>query len=86
MYNTIFDSTEKFIISGGDDGKIKVWARDNGALLATLQGHKEYINKIVAVKGGDLILSAAEDGIRFFEVENMSSCGGFEIRSIMDIT
>lgn len=67
------------IISGGDDGKIKVWSRDTGGLISTLQGHKDYINKICVSKDNKILLSAAQDGVRFFDLDNMNSMGGYKI-------
>jgi WD40 repeat protein len=66
------------IISGGEDGKIKVWSRDTGGLVSTLQGHKDYINKICVTKNNQIVLSAAQDGVRFFDLYNMESLGGFQ--------
>jgi WD40 repeat protein len=65
------------VISGGEDGRIKVWSRDTGGLISTLKGHKDYINKICVTKDNRIILSAAQDGIRFFDLQNMVSLGGF---------
>lgn len=73
------------ILSGGEDGKIKVWSRDTGALISTLQGHKDYINKICVTKDNKIILSAANDGVRFFDLSNLLSLTGFHIENIMDI-
>jgi WD40 repeat protein len=62
-----------------------VWARNTGSLLSTLQGHKDYINKICVTQDNKTILSAAQDGVRFFDLENMNSLGGYKTESIMDI-
>lgn len=61
-----------------------MWSRDTGALVTTLQGHKDFINKICVSKDNKIILSAANDGVRFFDLENMSSLGGYKIENIMD--
>jgi WD40 repeat protein len=50
-----------------------------------LQGHKDYINKICVSKDNKILLSAAQDGVRFFDLDNMNSMGGYKIESILDI-
>lgn len=62
-----------------------MWSRQTGGLVSTLQGHKDYINKISVTKSNRIVLSAAQDGIRFFDLDDMSSLGGFQTESIMDI-
>lgn len=32
-----------------------------------------------------MLLSAAQDGVRFFDLQNMNSLGGYKTESIMDI-
>jgi WD40 repeat protein len=78
VYNAIFDAQERLIVTGGEDGKVKVWSRETGGLVSTLQGHKNFINKICVTRDNRLVLSAAQDGVRFFDLRNMSSMGGFQ--------
>lgn len=85
VFNVIFDATEKLIITAGEDGTIKVWMRDNGALLSSLRGHKEFINKICISSNNQYILSSAGDGVRFFDLATMTSMGGYDTENIMDI-
>ena len=40
VYNTIFDNSDRLIITGGEDGLIKIWSRDSGMLLSNLRGNQ----------------------------------------------
>lgn len=56
-----FDRTCQLLITGGEEGIIKVWSAENGQLLSTLKGHARGIdfckispcNKYLATSSGD---------------------------------
>lgn len=48
VYNAIFDNSQKLIITGGEDGLIKVWSKDSGLLLSNLKG-KLYLMQVTKI-------------------------------------
>jgi WD40 repeat protein len=38
IFNAILDKTDNFIITGGEEGLIKIWHRASGSLIANLKG------------------------------------------------
>ena len=85
VFNVAFDSSHNLIITGGEDGLIKIWSRNNGALLSSLVGHTDYINKILVTQDNKNILSSGPDGVRLYEIETMTSMGGYDTKEIIDI-
>jgi len=61
IFNVAFDKSGRFIISGADDGIIKIWDRESLTLQASLHGHQDFItdidiskcNKFIATSGND---------------------------------
>lgn len=58
----MFDREGKFIISGADDGIIKIWDRDTLTLQASLHGHKDVITDMDISKCNKYFASASKDG------------------------
>ncbi|KAI5189125.1 coatomer subunit beta' [Nematocida minor] len=59
--NTIKYIGDKFIISGGDDGKINVWDASTYALITSVLGHMGPVTSIYCTGRG--FISAGEDGL-----------------------
>ena len=38
IFNAILDKSEELIITGGEEGLIKVWHRQSGSLISSLKG------------------------------------------------
>ena len=49
------------VVSGADDGTVRVWDLDRGLLLRTLTGHTDWIRAIAVTADGSRIISAADD-------------------------
>ncbi|MCJ1431860.1 hypothetical protein MMC27_001216 [Xylographa pallens] len=67
-------SKGQFVVSGGVDGKVKVWDARNGTLIATLDGHKTLVGHVLAVPdrrvdGGTIITADADGAIRAWAIE-----------------
>lgn len=55
------------VVSGGDDGKLRVWDVAAGSCLATLEGHKRCVCAVL-VLGGDRLVSGSKDNtVRIWE-------------------
>ena len=64
----------QFVVSGGVDGKVKVWNAGNGTLIATLDGHKTLVSHVLAVPasmvdGGTIITADADGAIIAWAIE-----------------
>ena len=59
----VFDKTGEFFITGGDDGKVKVWSILNGSLQGEINSHVGFINDIVISNCNKYIISGDEKGV-----------------------
>ncbi|MBQ2387231.1 MAG: hypothetical protein II300_08135, partial [Bacteroidales bacterium] len=50
------------IISGSDDGTIKIWDANTGKYLKTLEGHSDWVNSVAYSPDGTKIISGSDDG------------------------
>ncbi|XP_073808252.1 bromodomain and WD repeat-containing protein 3 isoform X3 [Danio rerio] len=63
VYCVAFDRTGRRIFTGSDDCLVKIWATDNGRLLATLRGHAAEISDMTVNFENTLLASASCDKI-----------------------
>lgn len=63
VYNCKFDMEDKIIITGADDGIIKIWDKETLLLQASLHGHKDMIIDIQVSKCNRYMASASNDGV-----------------------
>uniref|UniRef100_A0A8C4IGY1 Bromodomain and WD repeat domain containing 3 n=1 Tax=Dicentrarchus labrax TaxID=13489 RepID=A0A8C4IGY1_DICLA len=61
VYCVAFDRTGRRIFTGSDDCLVKIWATDDGRLLATLRGHSAEICDMAVNHENTLIASASCD-------------------------
>jgi WD40 repeat protein len=52
--------TSGLVVTGGDDGTVRVWDATSMACVATLRGHTSYIVSVAIV--GKMAVSASSDG------------------------
>jgi WD40 repeat protein len=53
--------TNDRLVSGGEDKALKIWEKNNGKLVQTLNGHNDHVISLVEMKNGD-IASGSIDG------------------------
>ncbi|KAG7223301.1 hypothetical protein INR49_015657, partial [Caranx melampygus] len=63
VYCVAFDRTGRRIFTGSDDCLVKIWATDDGRLLATLRGHSAEICDMAVNHENTLIASASCDKV-----------------------
>ena len=62
VYNVAFCREGRLIISGADDGAVKIFDRDTMSLQASLHGHTDVITDLDVSKCNKYIASASKDG------------------------
>jgi WD40 repeat protein len=50
------------IVSGGEDGKVRLWARNGKSIGAPLKGHQGYVRSVAVSTDGRTIVSGGKDG------------------------
>ncbi|MGB3346188.1 MAG: tetratricopeptide repeat protein, partial [Candidatus Humimicrobiia bacterium] len=70
---------KQYIISGSDDGTIKLWDLNNGECLLTFEGHKYGINTIAFSKDDRYIISGSSDNtIKLWDLNSGECLRNFE--------
>ena len=86
IFNSVLDKSEELIITGGQEGLIKIWHRKSGTLITNLKGHTDYINKIDTSPCNRFLMSSAGDGIRFFDLKTLKQFGGWKTNPLQEVT
>ncbi|MEW2139523.1 hypothetical protein AB0892_23565 [Streptomyces sp. NPDC005409] len=57
-----FTSDGRFVVSGGDDGRIRIWDTATGRCVRTLEGHDDDVYAIALTPDDRFLLSGSSDG------------------------
>ncbi|GAB6019056.1 U3 snoRNP protein [Chamberlinius hualienensis] len=58
------------LVTGGDDGKVKVWTINNGFCFVTFREHKSTVTGVAYIENGKVIVSSSFDGtVRCFDLK-----------------
>lgn len=61
--NTLAYSPDaQLIVTGGDDGKVKIWNADSGFCFVTFSDHTGPVSDVAFTTAGNVVLSASLDG------------------------
>jgi WD40 repeat protein len=52
----------KKVVSGSEDGTVKIWDAESGTELHTLSGHSDYVDEVAVSADGMKIVTGSEDG------------------------
>jgi WD40 repeat protein len=52
----------RFLASGSEDGAVRIWDAETGALLRTLAGHTDWVLSAAWSPDGRFLASASSDG------------------------
>jgi len=69
--STAFSPDGKNLVSGSDDGTIKVWTMDRGTLHRSLEGHEYAVRSMALSPDGNRLVSGSVDG--FIKVWDLAS-------------
>uniref|UniRef100_F6VRH3 Periodic tryptophan protein 2 homolog n=1 Tax=Ciona intestinalis TaxID=7719 RepID=F6VRH3_CIOIN len=59
----------RYIVTGGEDGKVKVWNTSNGFCFVTFSEHKSNVTGVCFTSSGHVIISSSLDGtVRAFDL------------------
>ncbi len=56
-----FSPDGAWLVSGSNDGVVRVWDAATGELLAELTGHEDYVNSVAFSPDGNYIVSGSDD-------------------------
>jgi WD40 repeat protein len=51
------------VVSGSDDGAVRIWDMATGQALRTLEGHRKGVNAVAVSRDGQRVVSASDDGM-----------------------
>lgn len=73
IYAVAFSPDGKHIVSGGVDKTLRLWNREDGSVVMTFKGHRNFVNAAAFAPDGKTLASGGEEGaVKLWNVEDGS--------------
>jgi len=73
VYSATYSVDGQLVVTTGEDGSVKLWSAQTGALVAKLEGHGGRVNVASLSPGGTSLATGGNDGkIVFWDVDGLS--------------
>ncbi len=74
VFNASFGGSEALLITGHEDGEIRLWNSENGIQLGSIDAHDGAIGAIAVSHEGDVLVSTGYDDttVRFWDIADLS--------------
>lgn len=71
VYCSLWDRTGRRLVTGSDDGLVKIWATDTGTLVASLRGHEAEVSDMCISHDNALLATGSNDAsVRLWSLED----------------
>ncbi|KAH8810431.1 hypothetical protein DL96DRAFT_540356 [Flagelloscypha sp. PMI_526] len=71
VYSVAISPSGKQVVSGSDDGTVRIWNTESGQQLSQSDGHEDSVNSVAFSPDGKQVVSASSDGtIRIWSAES----------------
>ncbi|XP_043928437.1 periodic tryptophan protein 2 homolog [Protopterus annectens] len=78
MASLAYSPDGQYIVTGGDDGKVKVWSTSSGFCFVTFTEHTSSVTAVTFTASGHVIVSASLDGtVRAFDLHRYRNFRAF---------
>lgn len=85
IYNIRFSKNGKYMVSGGEDGKVFIYGMPHFNIIAILPPRPDYISNIHFGKSQNLVVYSSYDNVNcIFDMETNKIIGEFETRAVAE--